>query len=1414
MISSWISHSRICEINRSGQPFFNRVLSDTLWRVLLLLLLSLRLLSAQEIIVKFKDQLKLSVDETNQIQFTESSLNRIFFLNDLKSDGAIFPNHFDQPESPLKNIVRIKSNDRQSISHIVTELQNDANIDWVEPNYGFRICFQPNDSLYSRQWSLPVSQLPQAWDIEQGDSDIIVGVIDTGIDYFHPEIQGQLWINDQEDLNGDKHLNELDLNGIDDDGNGYIDDVIGWDFTNAPQFPDEGDYLDPDNDPMDEYPGGHGTPIAGIIAALTNNQLGMAGIAPGVRVMNLRAGTAAGYLEEDDVAEAIIYAVDNECKVINMSFGDVVFSYLLKEAVDYGYSRGVLFVASAGNSGTQQLHYPASYDQTIAVGATDQEGNLAPFSNYGSKIDLVAPGQNILSLSTIGGFGEFSGTSFSAPIVSGILALLWSQEVTASGQQIRSQLIAGCSDLGYPGWDIYFGNGQANAYSSLITQSYRLAQIDYPETGSGVKHQGVAIIGSAAGSDFKEYQLSVGTGNNPLSWTPIHQDNIQVIHDTLGIWNTIFFADTLYTIELKVINWDLSSTVQRVIISLDGSPPVLTSLDIIPMVVEDFFGYMVEISTDDQTVAHLYYREAGQAIFNSLFSSPYFNFSHYFLITQQQSLTQLEFYVELENSSGLKSIWDNQGLYYPLDLQIPSTFNADFQLLMEIPGSGYLLSKSVDCNQDGITEVFGNFHWPDQSADFLSSVNYSNFEITRYLGPFPAFARDIKDVDQDGYPELLAGYGTSSYLFAGNSLPALTNPPAAAAESDFWASRLYDLDADGTIEVIALHANQWNIYRLEDAESFSVTLLQVLNNPTSGDNQYGIPQVEIADLNRNDKPELILGDYDGDLIIYETDSNGQYQPLTSIRLPGVEATHRFGVGDFNGDGTEEIVIATQKLADYVGESAVQQEYWILNILLLSGDGVIQSSWQEHFYGIIERKNAYSGISVADYDQDGKDEIFFTPFPRAYYIQNVEENFQVNWYYSGCNSNSVPLVGDKQMLISGDSTMMIWEVQIQLNRPLPPAFIKITRADTQLVELSWSTVIGAEAYLISRTDLFDHSWQYFECFEADYVDSTVTANHEYEYHIQTIDSSFTQPISRTNKTVRIRAERSPEFTLFEILNSSQLSLEFDKPLGSQSFQVERFQLYPDSLIPLSVVRGRASQQVILGFQSALLPGSHLLITRGLENQYGVSLPDDSLIIPFEVQAPNESPYVQKVEMISKKELLVYFNHPMEETSAENPVNYQLEPEDQVIEARSEQSDASRVRIFLTGQNRMGSLGENYYLTIQGIKDVWGIEISSDAGNRLLILKTVENLDNLVVFPNPLRSDAAELKITFGNLPYMGQIYIFTANGQRVTDLKNEGFSGGISWDLRNGSGDEVANGVYIYLAEYQDQKKTGKFMILR
>jgi subtilisin family serine protease len=191
----------------------------------------------------------------------------------------------------------------------------------------------PNDPLYEDQWYHLALGAARIWPEIPAGKEIIVGVIDTGIEYDHPDLVHNIWINRAEDLNQNGILDPADINGLDDDGNGYIDDVVGWDFTDAPRFPDNGDYLGEDNDPSDEYFQGHGTQIAGIIAAEINNNIGIAGLVPGIRIMNLRAGTANGYLEEDDVARAILYAVDNGARIINMSFGDTELSGFLSDVL-------------------------------------------------------------------------------------------------------------------------------------------------------------------------------------------------------------------------------------------------------------------------------------------------------------------------------------------------------------------------------------------------------------------------------------------------------------------------------------------------------------------------------------------------------------------------------------------------------------------------------------------------------------------------------------------------------------------------------------------------------------------------------------------------------------------------------------------------------------------------------------------------------------------------------------------------------------------------------------------------------------------------------------------------------------------------------------------------------------------------
>ena len=227
----------------------------------------------------------------------------------------------------LGRIVKITFKDDVDESAFLQLQNSDASIDYIQKASEYKLDFIPNDSLISDQWALEKIKAFDAWDKTLGADTVLLGVIDTGIDYDHPDLKNKIYQNSGE-TGLDNQGNDKRSNNIDDDNNGFIDDYRGWDFTDRVGFPFDtsgGDYLDWDNDPKDEN--GHGSFIAGIAGAQTNNLTGIAGAAPNIKLVNLRAFDPAGYGEEDDVAAAILYAVQMGVKVLNMSFGDSALSH-------------------------------------------------------------------------------------------------------------------------------------------------------------------------------------------------------------------------------------------------------------------------------------------------------------------------------------------------------------------------------------------------------------------------------------------------------------------------------------------------------------------------------------------------------------------------------------------------------------------------------------------------------------------------------------------------------------------------------------------------------------------------------------------------------------------------------------------------------------------------------------------------------------------------------------------------------------------------------------------------------------------------------------------------------------------------------------------------------------------------------
>jgi len=356
------------------------------------------------------------------------------------------PHYKDQPgvPHPLAYYRIARVDEAIDTAQLAQTLTNTAGIAHAEPNGYTRTALVPNDSRYDEQYGPQIINSEAAWDITLGDSDVVIAIADTGINFDHEDLREAIWENPC----------EIPGNGTDDCGNGFVDDHRGWDFINN------------DNDPNDGN--GHGSHVAGSAAARTNNAKGIAGLAQ-VTIMPLQVFSASGSGTWEAIAEAIFYATDNGASVLNYSGGGFGGAQVVADASTYAWENGMPVVAAAGNAGTSTEFFPAAYPEVIAVAATDRNDNRASFSNFGDWIDVAAPGVDILScfFSGSSSYTELTGTSMSSPHCAGLVALLYSERADLTPQEVRDLLQENALDLGDPGFDPFYGHGRIDAFATL-----------------------------------------------------------------------------------------------------------------------------------------------------------------------------------------------------------------------------------------------------------------------------------------------------------------------------------------------------------------------------------------------------------------------------------------------------------------------------------------------------------------------------------------------------------------------------------------------------------------------------------------------------------------------------------------------------------------------------------------------------------------------------------------------------------------------------------------------------------------------------------------------------------------------------------------------------------------------------------
>jgi len=461
-----------------------------------------------EFLIKFKDGTNLSILTTeNKVTTSINSideLNEKFKVRDIQAtmqNGINKKKNFDLFTGIGLNRWYTFSCDVDiNILDAVQTYEKNPFVEAAEPNYIGQAYLIPNDTNFNKQWGLHNTGQtggtvdadidgPEAWDIKTGSSNVIIAIVDTGIDYNHEDLNLNMW----------KNSGEIPWNGIDEDGNGYIDDYWGWDFFNSGSNP-----MDIDN---------HGTHCSGIAGAKANNNKGIAGVIWTVKLMAVKAAQYKNNFPLDSTAKSIKYAADMNADVVSMSFGFDYDPQALDDACTYAYSSGCLLVAAMGNHGGSSLRWPAAYSTVMAVGAIDHDDKRTSWSAYGNHINVVAPGLDIYSTLRSNAYGYMWGTSMATPHVAGLAGLLKAQDITRSNTDLWTIIVNTADDLGDPGWDKYYGMGRINAYVALHGAPYKPV-LDGPPNGKiGQEYTYNALTWDPNGDNIY-YWFEWGDGNN------------------------------------------------------------------------------------------------------------------------------------------------------------------------------------------------------------------------------------------------------------------------------------------------------------------------------------------------------------------------------------------------------------------------------------------------------------------------------------------------------------------------------------------------------------------------------------------------------------------------------------------------------------------------------------------------------------------------------------------------------------------------------------------------------------------------------------------------------------------------------------------------------------------------------------
>ncbi len=1411
---------------------------------------------SKSIIIKFKNNTPAEIVNNfrnNNPKSGSSSVSKLSRELNVKNSREVFgnlnraySNNESYKRTGLDRIFIINTDENKFELFLNTAGKNEF-VEYVQPVGSLKLesitdnNVTPNDSYYSTQYYLDMIGMQNTWDITRGDSNIVIGVIDTGLDFLHPDLQTSYKINFGEYGNG------KESNGIDDDNNGFTDDWRGWDFTDEPFTgdPRRGDYLDPDNDPTDDNKQSHGTAVTGIINASFNNNLGISSVAPNCKVLVMRAFDAEGYGEEDDVANAILYGITQGVRIFNFSFGDYIFSNLLRDVIKFAYTKNVAIICSGGNDGSDRLHYPSAYDEVISVGASDQTDNKAGFSSYGETVDIFAPGfQNLTTVRTgkgsaafNGDYDKLNGTSFAAPIVAGVAGLLLSKNPELTNEELRGILVSTTTLMaGQNSWDHVRSSGRLNALNAV--QNFgnpSVARINYPFQDYTFENDIVPVSVSAASPIFLSYSIYYGVGQRPSSWIPLLENQTsQVLNDTVARWNTESLPDTSYTLRLA-INSNSGRTIEhRMIIFKDKNPPIITDIAYGNVIDKNNYSELILFATNKRTLGKIYYKRKN---INEPFKfvladvgTPNIGFvaeAHFGLLNGNDLApnTEYEFYVEATSLNGKTAAVSDSSFYFYTQPQINNYgYNKKNYSLMFSQSCNTIFDFNGDDKNDILlNDIKKNLKlnvYEFSAGNFVkvSNDNWSDFKV----------GRDIGDIDDDGLNELLLSKGRNGFLYeavAPNQLP-VNLIWSDSSDGNFWSARIADTDNDNKKEILGLGTSGLRILESSGNNAY---------NQTANLNYFGIDStpnsqnVLVEDFDNDGKMDIAFINvyYESrgsalpkvGLSIYENTSDNTYTRVFKDSVNRLIRGDNLTTGDFNGDGKKDIAMGV------VSKDGDLIQYYSLYIYTAESD---------NNYTVLDAVDIYNYKSYAetstkagDIDNDSKDEILINTGTLFYIMKfdNSEGRLKPVFYMNDINTfnqivfdfdaNGVKEFG----LNTVNDTLLFFEKDIAFTGPATPLGLKGNSPDSNVIELNFEAVPGADYYRIYKSDSTQNYSLYDSSFSTEYQDMNVSNRNNYYYKISAVDQQNPIPESMLSLPVMIYCHNKSKLVSANYENNGFLTVRVSERVPSVIPSPGSF-LVNNGIGNPKNIAVKNNYEYFLTFDKAIPGGSYSVRSFGLKDIYGS--PVDSNSVNFSAnQIDTVKFYIAKLELVGSKKLKVEFNLEVDSISIRNVNNYSFEPFDiSVSSVNIENSDRKIIYLDLQNNAVIGATGKNYLLKAFNVYSSTGIKIVDGAGSSFGLIFNKEDLNDMYVYPNPYSFSSSQDYITFANITRDASIDIYDLRGKFLINVKETNGNGGVEWNLIDQSGNKVPTGIYIFRATGKNssgqdvEDKTGKFAIVR